>query len=136
MPPVSAGIALFRRQRTELLLVHPTNAPWWGTFSIPKGLVEVGETPLAAALRETREEVGIAVPAVDPTERRIPYVDKKGKTTKIVAWFVADVDGLPDVLPPAWLQLAEVDYAAFLGREEAGRRILPRLAPILGWFAG
>jgi len=62
---VSAGILLFRRRadRLEVLLVHP-GGPFWakrdaGAWSIPKGLVEIGEEPLAAARREFEEETGL-----------------------------------------------------------------------------
>lgn len=39
-----------------------------GTWGIPAGKVEAGETPLQAAIRETREEVGI-----DLTPENIEY---------------------------------------------------------------
>ena len=133
MIPVSAGLALFRNGRTELLLVHPTNAAWWGTWSIPKGLIEAGESALDAAIRETREEIGVPIDRarVDPTEHRVPYVDKRGRTTKIVAWFLVDVADVVDPLPKSQLQLAEVDHAAFFSADVAAKRILGRLRPIL-----
>ncbi len=61
----SAGILLFRRSERgalEVLLVHP-GGPLWskkdaGAWSIPKGEVEPGEDPLAAAQREFSEELG------------------------------------------------------------------------------
>src|SRR5437867_277319 len=57
------------RRRTgasvEFLLAHP-GGPFWrrrdeGAWSIPKGLVGEGEAPLAAAVREFEEEVGLSV---------------------------------------------------------------------------
>jgi predicted NUDIX family NTP pyrophosphohydrolase len=60
----SAGILMFRRREAEpeFLLVHP-GGPFWarkddGAWSIPKGLFESGEDPLAAAQREFEEETG------------------------------------------------------------------------------
>ncbi len=61
----SAGILLYRHGRgvLEVLLVHP-GGPFWanrddGAWSIPKGEVDAGEEPLAAARREFTEETGI-----------------------------------------------------------------------------
>ena len=60
----SAGILLYRRQDTQLLvlLAHP-GGPFWarrdeGAWTIPKGLIEADETAEAAARREFREELG------------------------------------------------------------------------------
>jgi predicted NUDIX family NTP pyrophosphohydrolase len=60
----SSGILLFRftDSKLEVLLVHP-GGPFWmkrdeGAWSIPKGLVEKGESPLDAAKREFEEETG------------------------------------------------------------------------------
>ena len=57
MPLHSAGILLYRQRdgRLELFLAHP-GGPFWqerdaGVWSIPKGLWEPDEEPLAAARR-------------------------------------------------------------------------------------
>ena len=62
---VSAGLLLFRRPKgaLEFFLAHP-GGPFWrtrdlGAWTVPKGLVEEGEDPLAAAIREFEEETGI-----------------------------------------------------------------------------
>ncbi len=60
----SAGVILYRYRgaRLEVLLVHP-GGPFWakkdeGAWSIPKGEIDGGEDPLAAARREFEEELG------------------------------------------------------------------------------
>jgi predicted NUDIX family NTP pyrophosphohydrolase len=69
-PPLSAGILLFRRRggKIEVLLIKP-GGPYWrnkdvGAWMIPKGMVEAGEEPVEAALREFSEETGTRLSAV------------------------------------------------------------------------
>jgi 8-oxo-dGTP diphosphatase len=52
---VAAG-ALFLDEAGRVLLVEPTYKPTW---EIPGGMVEQGETPRAACVRELREELGL-----------------------------------------------------------------------------
>jgi 8-oxo-dGTP pyrophosphatase MutT (NUDIX family) len=59
MTGVSCGTLVVNRQR-ELLLCHVTHTAKW---DIPKGMQEPGETTLEAALRELREETGLAFAA-------------------------------------------------------------------------
>ena len=63
-PPLSAGILLFRQgdEGVQVLLIKP-GGPFWrnkdaGAWMIPKGMVEKGEAPVEAALREFAEETG------------------------------------------------------------------------------
>jgi predicted NUDIX family NTP pyrophosphohydrolase len=69
-PPRSAGILLFRKREglTEVLLIKP-GGPFWknkdaGAWMIPKGMVEPGEAPGEAALREFEEETGTKLTSV------------------------------------------------------------------------
>ena len=69
-PPPSAGILLFRlcSGEIEVLLIKP-GGPFWrnkdaGAWMIPKGMVETGEAPAEAALREFEEETGTRLSAV------------------------------------------------------------------------
>ena len=70
----SAGILLYRRREAgaQVLLVHP-GGPFWskkdlGAWFIPKGELEDGEDPLAAARREFFEELGSEPPGSEPLE--------------------------------------------------------------------
>ena len=56
---LSCGIVILSAQR-ELLLCHVTGQDHW---DLPKGGMHDGENPLQAALRETREETGLALDA-------------------------------------------------------------------------
>lgn len=60
---VSHGVLLFSPD-AELLLCHATGGRHW---DIPKGMADDGESSTQAALREAREECGIAV---DPSALR------------------------------------------------------------------
>ncbi len=66
---LSAGLAMYRQTEggLEILLGHP-GGPFFrkkdvGSWSIPKGLVDGDEEPLAAARREFTEETGLPTPA-------------------------------------------------------------------------
>jgi predicted NUDIX family NTP pyrophosphohydrolase len=68
MPARSAGLLLHRRgaDGLEVLIAH-MGGPFWarkdeGAWSIPKGELDEGEEPLAAALREFAEEMGRPAP--------------------------------------------------------------------------
>jgi predicted NUDIX family NTP pyrophosphohydrolase len=93
----SAGILLHRRRddgEVEVLLAH-MGGPFWqrkdaGAWSIPKGEYDAGEDPLAVALREFEEELGVPVPAT--TLVALGSVRQPGGKT-VTAWTAeGDVD--------------------------------------------
>jgi predicted NUDIX family NTP pyrophosphohydrolase len=141
---VSAGLLLFRREggALEVFLAHP-GGPFWarrdeGAWTIPKGLVEEGEDPLAAARREFEEETGIV-----PTE---PFVDlgsirqKAGKTVHAWAWEgEADPVAVRSNVMRAewprgsgrWLTFPEVDRCAWFDPGTARAKINPAQAELI-----
>ena len=95
-PNVSAGLLLFRRRGgVEVFLAHP-GGPFWsdrddGAWTVPKGLVEPGEDPLAAAAREFEEETGIR-----PTGPYLPLGSVRLKSGKVVHAWAWEGDADPD----------------------------------------
>lgn len=57
-----ASGAMFRDDAGRVLLVRPTYKPGW---EIPGGMVEPGESPRAACVREIQEELGLRPPIGD-----------------------------------------------------------------------
>jgi predicted NUDIX family NTP pyrophosphohydrolase len=147
MPAVSAGLLMCRLcdGRLELLLAHP-GGPFFarkdeGAWTIPKGLVDPGEDPLAAARRELAEETGIVAPEDDAAFVSLGHiVQKAGK--RVHAWaFLGDCD--PAALtsntfeiewPPRSGRRAsfpEIDRIAFFAMDDAARKVMPAQLPLL-----
>jgi predicted NUDIX family NTP pyrophosphohydrolase len=127
----SAGLVII--YDNKILLEHPKGAKWFGTYSIPKGTIEDGEDKIAAALRETKEEIGIEFTAdkIDPySEGYITYTDTKGNIYKKVYFYIINLNE-PIQIDKNKLQKDEVDWAGFLTKEEAEKRIFWRLKRLL-----
>jgi predicted NUDIX family NTP pyrophosphohydrolase len=92
---LSAGILLYRRRHEglQVFLVHP-GGPFWAkkddeAWSIPKGIYQESEDPLAAAKREFFEETGSEVNG--PFRALSPLKQPSGKV--VSAWAVeGDLD--------------------------------------------
>jgi ADP-ribose pyrophosphatase YjhB (NUDIX family) len=128
---LTAGLAII--QNGSILLGHPTGSKWYGTYSIPKGEVEKGEDLLTAAIRETREEMGLTIDPKDikDTEpRHVDYQDKSGKVYKRVYYFIVNPSTpiSSDALQP---DKKEIDWAGFILKDKAEQRIFWKLKPIL-----
>jgi predicted NUDIX family NTP pyrophosphohydrolase len=126
----------------QVLLVHP-GGPFFrnkddGAWSIPKGEVEAGEEPLAAAVREFAEEVGTA-----PAGPFLPLTPVRQKGGKVVQAWACAGDCDPEAItcntftiewPPRSGRLEtfpEVDRAAFFDPDEARRKLNPAQAALV-----
>jgi predicted NUDIX family NTP pyrophosphohydrolase len=126
----SAGLLLFRRGKAapggiEVLLARP-GGPWWrgkdaGAWTIPKGEYEPPEEPLAAALREWKEETGFA--AEPPF---IPLGEVTQKAGKRVAAWAFEGDCEPSAMR---CDTFEMEWPPRSGRTQS----FPELAEVR-WF--
>lgn len=136
MEKISAGILLYRTKNgvLEVFLVHP-GGPFFvkkdaGVWGVPKGEIDEGEDPLAAARREFEEETGFkAEGTVFPLT---PVRQKGGKT--VLAWALeGDCDPertQSNTFRLEWpphsgrqREFPEVDRAGWFGVSEAKQRI-------------
>lgn len=139
----SAGILLYRRTpQLEVWIAH-MGGPFWarkdeGAWSIPKGLLEPGEAPLAAALREFREETGFAAPDI---EYRL-LGDFRYTSGKVITVFAGESDFRTEIEPGTFelewpprsgrtQTFPEVDRAAWCDLEVAAARLVKGQRPLL-----
>jgi 8-oxo-dGTP pyrophosphatase MutT (NUDIX family) len=132
----SAGLAII--YDNKILLAHTTSRGWYGSYGIPKGGIDKGESKLDAAIRETKEEVGITISKnlIDKTEHTFTVSTKK-YGNKIVYYYVVQISNLSQIglkdlkVPKKQLQLEEVDWAGFLDYREATKRIMKSQAVLI-----
>ncbi len=109
------------------------------TLCLPKGLVDPGEKPLAAALREVREETGITAELVAKLgDSKYVYVRSWGghqKVFKIVSFYLLRYQSgrIDDVTPAMRIEVARARWIplqdapkllAYKGEKEMARRAL------------
>jgi len=88
-PILAVSAAVFRQGR--VLVVRRAQAPLIGHFSLPGGVVEVGETLPQAVARELMEEVGVAAEII-AFNRHLEAIAREGeriRTHYVIASFVA-----------------------------------------------
>ena len=145
---LSCGVVILNPDR-ELLLCHVTGQNHW---DLPKGGIDVGESPRQAALRETREECGwrLADDALFDLGR-FSYTSKKDlhlfatvqprielKTLRCESHYVDRYSGrpLPEMDGFGWFAFARAQtlctpkMAAVLGQRVALNELLERLLSV------
>lgn len=129
----SAGLLII--QDNKILLAHPTKAPWFGTYTIPKGKVEIGESYRQAAIRETKEEVGVDIKISDVSDiiNMIDYTDAKGNVYKRLYYFLV-FPTTRITINKTELDKHEVNWAGFIGKDDAMDRIFWRFGEMLNYL--
>jgi len=129
---LSCGILILNAQR-ELLLCHVTGQDHW---DLPKGGAHADESPLQAALRETREETGLDLAAGALCELgRFDYRPKKDLHLFATLMPRFDVAGLSCESHFSQLgtgrRLPEMDGYDWVGFERVGECCTAKMAAVL-----
>ena len=158
MPRLSAGILLYRftdaqgpgqaaERDLDVWLAH-MGGPFWarkdaGAWTIPKGEYDEGEDPLAVALREFEEEMGVRAPTVQLLELGA-FRQPSGK---IVTVFAGESDFQPQRIQSNTFSLEwpkgsgllrefpEVDDARWFPLTDARAKVIRGQLPILDALA-
>lgn len=143
----SAGLLLYRRAEDgglEVMLGH-MGGPYWArkdsaAWSIPKGQVEAGESPIETARREFEEEIGQPPPPGEPAP--LGDVRQSGGRKIVEAWAiegdldVSEIESTPFEMewPPRSGKLREFpefDRADWFAVEAARGRVVKAQAAFL-----
>lgn len=127
----SAGLLII--YNNKILLAHPVKKKLrYGTYTIPKGKLENGETHLQAAIRETREETGIIVDEnnIDKTPHIINYTDEEGNIYKRLTYFIVYLEERIKISKKKY-DKKEIDWVGFIDKNEGMMRIFWRFEEML-----
>ena len=114
-PVVGVGAVILKDG--AIALIKRGNEPAKGKWTIPGGLVELGESPEKAVIRETKEETGLEVenPSLMDVVSNVDR-DEKGKIKYhyvIIDYLVrvrsGNADAASDALELRWVPFDEVD---------------------------
>jgi predicted NUDIX family NTP pyrophosphohydrolase len=148
VPQHSAGILAYRHGQSgiEVFLVHP-GGPFWAkkddaAWSIPKGLFDENEDPLAAARREFHEETGSLLDGAFASLGQFRQSGGKIVTVFAIETEVDETAITSNLFEMEWppgsgkrQKFPEVDRAAWFDIEMARRKAHKGQAPIIDALA-
>lgn len=133
-PPVPLlGVSVLCHHQNKVLMIRRGKNPFAGHWSLPGGMVEVGETLKQAAERELLEETGLVAALTEPAE--IFDSIQRDEDGKVQSHFVLTVFAAPylsgilkagdDAMDAAWLDPEDLeDRPTTPGTPDRIRRLL------------
>jgi 8-oxo-dGTP pyrophosphatase MutT (NUDIX family) len=124
----TSGLAII--YNNKILLGHPTNSKWTGTYSIPKGMVEFGEDFLDTAIRETYEEIAITINKTQVKSGPYTYVYPSKR--KRLTFYIVEINDLSEIGLSSEIVdntlfkpnngILEIDWAGFIDLRDANKK--------------
>jgi len=128
-PLVGVGAVIV--QEARVLLVQRGREPMKGRWTIPGGLIEIGESLLEAVVRETREETGLEVEPIELVELldRIHREEGRVRYHYVIADYLCRVTGgtlaaADDAAAVRWVERAEWNSRSALAIDPITVRVL------------
>jgi 8-oxo-dGTP pyrophosphatase MutT (NUDIX family) len=112
---VSSAALILEDDEGRALIVKANYKRYW-TF--PGGVIDLGETPLQGAVRETREEVGLTI---DPTTVTFAWVANRTSKLADTYQFVFRASLPAGYEDQVTLQASEIEDFAFVTRDDVRR---------------
>lgn len=122
-PIVGVGAVIVRGD--EVVLVRRGQEPLKGEWSLPGGVLELGETLEEGIVREVREETGLEIETVSVVE----VFDRIHRDEERVRYHYVLVDYLCTVKSGDLLGASDADEARWVRREELNGHSIYRVSP-------
>jgi len=124
---IEAAGGLVCNENNDLLVIHRLN-----TWDLPKGKIEIGESPEAGALREVEEETGITNISISDmlSDTYHTYTLGDKHILKRTFWFEMRVSGVPNLTPQTEENIAEARWANKAAVEKMAHETYPSLKPL------
>ena len=116
----NVGVAVIFERDGQVLLVKRKNSHGAGSWAVPGGHLEFGETPEECAVRESREEVGIAISSASFAAITNDIFKEEGKHYITIWMHAASFEGEPciaahdEVAEVRWFSWTDLPAPLFL----------------------
>lgn len=135
-PLVGVGAVVVHEER--VLLVRRGHAPFKGHWTLPGGLLELGESLVEGVAREVREETGLVVEPVELIELldRIHKLEDRIQFHYVIADYLSRVTGgdlkaASDADAVRWVERSVWSHGALAPNSMLDPVVAPEIVPIL-----